>query len=209
METEQIRRIVEALLFVADKPLETDRIREVLGPEVDAARIRRALEELARECEDRRRGLRVVEVAGGFQMVTEPEAAPYVSKLTLRVRTLRLSRPALETLAIIAYRQPLTRAEIEQIRGVDVSGVLETLSKLDLIRVAGRKEVVGRPILYGTTRQFLDHFGLKDLDHLPSLEELHGRLEGLPETAALEAAEEEAARRVSAPPPADPPEEKK
>ena len=113
-------------------------------------------------------------MAEGFQLITNPEFASYVTQLTHRVRTVRLSKAALETLAIIAYRQPLTRVEMEQIRGVDGSGVLDTLLKLDLIRIVGRKDAIGRPLIYGTTRQFLDHFGIKSLENLPSLEELRG-----------------------------------
>lgn len=167
-----IKRILEALLFVSEKPLLIDQAREVLGPEAEPAGIRRLLLELGQEYARGQRGLRLVEVAEGFQMVTDPALAPHVARLTRKVRTVRLTRPSLETLAIIAYRQPATRVEIEQIRGVDVDGVLETLLKLNMIRVTGRKEVVGRPLLYGTTREFLDHFGLRSLDGLPSLEEL-------------------------------------
>ena len=166
------KRILEALLFVSEKPLLIEQVREVLGPEVEPAEVRRLLIELGREWEPGGRGLRVVEVAEGFQMVTDPALAAHVARLNRKIRTVRLTKPSLETLAIVAYRQPATRVEIEQIRGVDVGGVLETLLKLNMIRVTGRKEVVGRPILYGTTREFLEHFGLKSLDGLPSLEEL-------------------------------------
>ncbi|MBI3323417.1 MAG: SMC-Scp complex subunit ScpB [Candidatus Omnitrophica bacterium] len=172
MDETLIKRILEALLFVSEKPLLIDQAREVLGPEAQPPEVRRLLLELGRECEQGGRGLRIVEVAEGFQMVTDPALAPHVARLTRKVRTVRLTRPSLETLAIVAYRQPATRVEIEQIRGVDVGGVLETLLKLSMIRVISRREVVGRPLLYGTTREFLDHFGLKSLDGLPSLEEL-------------------------------------
>ncbi|MBI3318781.1 MAG: SMC-Scp complex subunit ScpB, partial [Candidatus Omnitrophica bacterium] len=126
------------------------------------------------------RGLLILEVAEGFQLVTDPDLSPFVLRLTRRVRAVRLSKPSLETLAIVAYRQPVTRIEIEQVRGVDCAGVLETLLKLNLVRVVGRKETVGRPLLYGTTREFMDHFGLKSLSDLPSLEELKG-LSGEPQ----------------------------
>lgn len=168
------KRILEALLFVSEKPLLAAQAQEVLGASFEVSQIRQLLTELSQEYAEGRRGLRILEVAEGFQLVTDPELAPFVSKLNRRVKTVRLTRPSLETLAVIAYRQPATRAEIEQIRGVDVSGVLETLLKLNFIRVSGRKEAVGRPILYSTTREFMEHFGLKSLEDLPSLEDLKG-----------------------------------
>ena len=174
MNDSEIKRILEAFLLVSDKPLLIDQVREVLGPESEAAGIRRCFAALAAEYVEQARGLRVVEVAEGFQLVTDPDLASFVTKLTRRVRLVRLTKPSLETLAIIAYRQPITRIEMEQVRGVDCGGVAETLLKLTFIRVVGRKETVGRPILYGTTREFLDHFGLKSLQDLPSLEELKG-----------------------------------
>lgn len=172
----QAKRILEALLLISEKPLELPQAQEVLGAEMETARVRQLLTEMIQEYVSNQRGLRIVEVANGFQLVTDPELAPYVQKLNRRVRSVRLSRPALESLAIVAYRQPITRIEIERVRGVDVAGVLETLLKISFIRVMGRKDVVGRPILYGTTKEFLEHFGLKQLDDLPSLEELKGSL---------------------------------
>lgn len=188
METE-LKRILEALLFVSDRPLLIEQVREVLGPEAEPAALRRCFQELALEYEQSQRGLRIVEVAEGFQTVTDPALASTVGKLNRRVRTIRLTKPSLETLAIIAYRQPVTRVEIEQIRGVDVDGVLETLFKLAMIRITGRKEVVGRPLLYGTSREFMEHFGLKDLEDLPSLEELQGVPSELREVAGIAATE--------------------
>ena len=172
MDSQQVKPVLEALLFVSEKPLMIEQAREVLGAETEPAEVRRLLLELGKDFERDGRGLRIVEVAEGFQMVTDPALVAHISRLNRKIRTVRLTKPSLETLAIIAYRQPATRVEIEQIRGVDVGGVLETLLKLNMIRVTGRKEVVGRPILYGTTREFLEHFGLRDLDGLPSLEEL-------------------------------------
>ena len=172
MDEMNAKRILEALLLVTDKPLLIEQAREVLGADVDPADVRRLLNKLAQQCAQENRGIRIQEVAEGFEYITDPELAPYVLKLTRRVRSVRLTKPSLETLAIIAYRQPLTRVEIEQIRGVDVSGVLDTLLRVNLIQVTGRKEAVGRPLFYGTTREFLDHFGLKNLDGLPTLEEL-------------------------------------
>ena len=185
----EIKRILEALLLVSEKSLLAGQAHEVLGPDVQAADIRRLFLELAGEYEQAGRGLRIVEVAEGFQMVTDPALAPHVAKLTRRVRTIRLTKPSLETLAIIAYRQPLTRIEIEQIRGVDAGGVLDTLLRLNLIRITGRKEAVGRPLLYGTTREFLDHFGLRSLEDLPSKEELQGVPAELKEVAGISATE--------------------
>jgi segregation and condensation protein B len=170
----ETKRILEALLLVSEKPLLIDQAREVLGPGHEPPEIRRLLLSLSSQYAQENRGVRILEVAEGFQLVTDPALAPFVSKLTAKIRTVRLTRPSLETLAIIAYRQPLTRVEIEQIRGVDATGVLETLLKVGFIRVVGRKEAVGRPILYGTTREFMEHFGLRSLKDLPSLEELKG-----------------------------------
>lgn len=168
----EAKRILEALLLVCDKLLLMDQASEVLG--CSPADARRLLTELAADYDQAQRGIRITEVAEGFQLVTDPDLYSSVTQLTRRVRAVRLTKPSLETLAIIAYRQPLTRVEIEQVRGVDASGVLDTLLKLTLIHIVGRKEAVGRPLLYGTTRDFLDHFGLKNLEDLPSLEELKG-----------------------------------
>lgn len=170
----QAKRVLEALLLVSEKPLLIEQAREALGGSTDAAAIRRLLAELAEEYRRRNQGIRIAEVAEGFQFVTDPELFPHVARLTRRIRSVRLSRPSLETLAIIAYRQPITRIEIEQVRGVDSAGVLDTLLRSNLIRVQGRKETVGRPLLYGTTREFLEHFGLKNLEDMPSLEEIKG-----------------------------------
>ena len=185
----EIKRILEALLLVSEKSLLVTQAHEVLGAGVQASDIRRLFLELAAEYEQAGRGLQIVEVAEGFQMVTDPVLAAYVARLTRRVRTIRLTKPSLETLAIIAYRQPLTRIEIEQIRGVDAGGVLDTLLRFELIRITGRKEAVGRPLVYGTTREFLDHFGLRSLDDLPSKEELQGVPSELKEVAGIAATE--------------------
>ncbi len=189
MDDPQIKRVLEAFLLVSEKSLLVDQVREALGPEVQPANIRRLLLEIVQEYEQAQRGIRIVEVAEGFQMVTDPALASFVARLTRRVRTIRLTKPSMETLAIIAYRQPITRLEIEQVRGVDVDGVLETLLRLSLIRITGRKEAVGRPLLYGTTREFLDHFGLRNLEDLPSLEDLQGVPAELKEVAGISATE--------------------
>lgn len=185
----ETKRILEALLLVAVEPLRVEQVRDLLGAEAEPAVLRKLFQELAEEYAQAQRGVRIVEIADGFQMVTDPGLASYVGKLHRRIRTVRLTKPSLETLAIIAYRQPTTRVEIEQIRGVEVDGVLETLLKLSMIRIAGRKEVAGRPLLYSTTREFLEHFGLKNLDELPSLEELQGVPAELREVAGIAATE--------------------
>jgi segregation and condensation protein B len=170
MEREDLKSIVESLLFVADGPLTLQRLNEV----VDGAtreEIRAILDELQRELDTQRRGVRLIEVAGGFQLRTPKVNADWVKKL-LGGRPARMSRATLETLAIIAYRQPITKAEIEAIRGVDVDGVINTLLERGLIRAVARKDVPGRPFLYGTTPEFLQVFNLKDLSHLPTLKEM-------------------------------------
>jgi segregation and condensation protein B len=170
MEREELRSIVESLLFVAEGPLTIQRLGEVLeGVEKDE--VRAAMEEIGADLENNRRGVRLVEVAGGYQLRTAKVNADWVKKL-LGGRPARMGRATLETLAIIAYRQPITRAEIEAIRGVDVDGVINTLLDRSLIRAVARKDVPGRPFLYGTTPEFLQLFNLKDLTHLPTLKEM-------------------------------------
>lgn len=190
MEREDIKSILESLLFVADGPLSLQRIAEVLEG-VEKAEIRSALDELQAELEATRRGVRLVEVAGGFQMRTAKVNADWLKKF-LGGRPARMSRPTLETLAIIAYRQPITKAEIEAIRGVDVDGVINTLLDRNLIRAVARKDVPGRPFLYGTTPVFLQLFNLKDLTHLPTLKEMEEITlpEAPGEDVALESEEE-------------------
>jgi segregation and condensation protein B len=162
--------VVEALLFVAEEPLPLVKLQEVLGDE-DPAATEATIRELAQSLEEAGRGLMVQEVAGGFRLTTRPEAHDWIQRLQ-EIRPTRLSRAALETLAIIAYKQPITRAEIEAIRGVAADGVLRTLLERGLIRLLGRKAEAGRPILYGTSNTFLEHFGFKALGDLPSLREI-------------------------------------
>lgn len=159
---------VEALLFASETPLELERIQEVL--DVDREEALAVVSTLQAQYEAPGRGLAIVEVAGGYRMCTRPELAPWLLKLRRAQARARLSRAALETLAIIAYRQPIARPEIEQLRGVSAEGVLAHLLERRLIRVVGRKETPGRPLLYGTTREFLLHFGLRDLSELPPFE---------------------------------------
>jgi segregation and condensation protein B len=162
--------VLESLLFAAGAPVPMARLIEALeGP--GRAEIVQALDTLAASYEREGRGLRLVHVAGGYQLRTPPEHGPWVRRL-LRERPPRLSRPMLETLAIVAYRQPCTRVEIEAVRGVDADAVLATLTDRKLVRILGRKEAPGRPILYGTTKDFLEVFGLPDLTALPPLRDV-------------------------------------
>ena len=161
--------VVEALLFASDTPLEAERIREVLElGDVDEARA--LVDELRARYDREDRALAVVEVGGGYRMVTRPQIAPWLMRLAKTRTKARLSRPALETLAIIAYRQPVSRPEVDAVRGVNSEGVLDSLLDRRLVRVAGRKEAPGRPFLYETTREFLVAFGLRDLNDLPKVE---------------------------------------
>jgi segregation and condensation protein B len=167
---DRLAAIVESLLFAASGPVPVARLVQALDGH-DRREVAAALRRLGEQYEGQGRGLRVVEVAGGFQIRTAPEHGPWVRRL-LGGKPPRLSRPMLETLAIIAYRQPCTRPEIEAIRGVDVDAVIATLLERRMIRIVGRKEAPGRPILYGTTAEFLEVFGLPDLDALPTLRDL-------------------------------------
>jgi segregation and condensation protein B len=170
MEIEALKSIVESLLFVAEGPLTLQRLAEVIDG-ADKKEIALALEQVKTDLETNRRGVRVFEVAGGFQLRTPKENADWVKKY-LGGRPARMGRATLETLAIIAYRQPVTKAEVEAIRGVDVDGVVNTLVERNLIRAVGRKDVPGRPFLFGTTAEFLQLFNLKDLSELPTLKEM-------------------------------------
>jgi len=161
--------VVEALLFASDTPVEAERIREVLDLE-SAAVARELVEELRGRLDAQGRALQVMEVGGGFRLVTRPEVAPWLVKLARSRTRSRLSRPSLETLAIIGYRQPVSRPEVDAIRGVNSEAVLDNLLERRLIRIAGRKESAGRPFLYETTREFLVAFGMRDLGDLPKVE---------------------------------------
>jgi len=175
MEFSRLKAAVEALLYVSDEPLSVKRIKETVGDEAEAAEIREAMLSIVADFDSEGRGVKIVELAGGYQIVTRPEFALYVKKLQ-KIRPPKLSAQALETLAIIAYRQPIIRAEIEAIRGVNADGVIKTLLERRLIKIAGRQDVPGRPIMFSTTAEFLRYFGLKDLSSLPSLRELEREL---------------------------------
>ena len=165
------KAVIEALLFASDAPLTPEKIREVVG-DVGEAEIREAIESLRTDYRAGARAFDIFELEGGFQVLSRPEFASWVERLFVERRKARLSRPALETLAIIAYKQPIVKAEIEMIRGVSTDGVIRTLLERNLITITGRAEGVGRPLLYGTTREFLNYFGLNDLTDLPKIEEL-------------------------------------
>ena len=227
----ELKFILEAILFSAQKPLNLKELREVFAAAVEHAEgdetvrglkkvketeLAVALEQLAREQEEAKRSYRLACVAGAWQFVTEPEYAPWLKALVgHKPRPPRLSQPALETLAIIAYRQPITRAEIEQVRGVSVDGVMQTLVERGLVEQVGRAEVVGRPMTYGTTVVFLEYFGLRSLDDLPAADELRrvvvekperlvtaepGLATVPPEQLALPSGEQPAAGETLAPP---------
>jgi segregation and condensation protein B len=183
-----LKFILESILFSAQKPLSVKEIRDVLGnaaeqddadatvkglKKIKEADVTAALEQLAQEHEDAKRSYRLACVAGSWQFVTQPEFSPWLKALVgVKARPPRLSQPAPETLAIIAYRQPITRAEVEQIRGVNVDGTMQTLTERGLVEAIGRAEVVGRPMTYGTSALFLEYFGLRALEDLPAADEL-------------------------------------
>ena len=170
-DLEDIKATLEALLFVSHDPLTVEKFASVLDG-VPKATLKTTMQTLQLEYDRGGRGLQITEVAGGFVMVTRAEQSDAVKRLSKVKPSSKLSRSALESLAIIGYKQPITRSEIEKIRGVETSGVLRTLLDQKLIRIVGRQEVPGRPILYGTSKQFLQRFGLRDLRDLPPLKEL-------------------------------------
>ncbi len=166
----ELQAILEALLFVASEPLPLKRLVAIMG-NVAKVEVEEALHNLGQALDQEGRGVRLTVVAGGYRLVTKQDYAPWIKRLDKAKAAAKLSRSALESLAIIAYKQPLVRSEIEEIRGVETSGVLRTLLERKLVRIVGRKEIPGRPIMYGTTKFFLEHFGLGDLSQLPPLRE--------------------------------------
>jgi segregation and condensation protein B len=171
MENNELKYVIEALLFASERPLTADQIKQAFEEDLSAEDVSSSLEALKTEYESQQRGFRLFEIAGGYQLVTDPRFAPYLKKFYQEREKKRLSQASLETLSVIAYRQPVTRADIEFIRGVNVDGALKTLLEKGLVKIVGRKEVPGRPMLYGTTKEFLDHFGLKSVKELPALSE--------------------------------------
>ena len=167
---EEMKAIFEALVFASEIPLSVDRIGELL-PGTEKSEIKKFLEELIQEYEERKGGIDLQAVAGGYQFRTRADFSQWVKKLRMG-KPAGLTPAALETLAVVAYRQPVVKADIDRFRGVDVSGSLKGLLEKKLVRVVGRKDVPGKPILYGTTKKFLEVFNLKDLAELPTLREL-------------------------------------
>jgi segregation and condensation protein B len=166
----QLKHIVECLIFASDTPLRVEKIKAVLEDK-STKEIKALIEELIQDYQNLDRGIFIREVANGFQFCTKPEYAHLVQKLR-KTKPYNLTQPTMETLAIIAYRQPVTKAEIELVRGVDCGGVLRTLLEKKLIAIKGKKEVIGKPFLYATTTRFLEVFGLENLSSLPSIEEI-------------------------------------
>lgn len=166
----QAKAVIEALIFASSEPIGVSQLCELTG--LTKPTVQQILADLSEEYQKEHRGLQLIEVAHGYQICTHPFCAPYVEKLQRNPRSTGLSQAALETLAIIGYKQPITRAEIEVLRGVRVDSALNTLLEKDLIREVGRKDAPGRPILYGTTRAFLKYFGLRELSDLPGIDQL-------------------------------------
>lgn len=176
MTVDNRRAVVEALLFASSKPLSIDNLFE--ASEIDKEELKEILAALQEEYSSDSRGFSLEEVANGFQLRSDPRFSTQIGRLFAARSRRRITRSGLESLSIIAYRQPVTKAEVEHIRGVDSGAVLKTLLSLTMIRILGRKEAPGRPILYGTTREFLEYFGLRDIESLPTLEEVTELLAG-------------------------------
>ncbi|HEV2175502.1 MAG TPA: SMC-Scp complex subunit ScpB [Nitrospira sp.] len=170
LQGRELVAVLEALLFVSAEPLSLARLATAIGG-VSKSEVEQALNLFSQQLAQDGRGIQLVKLAGGYRLMTKPDYAPWLKRLDKAKAVQKLSRSALESLAIIAYKQPLVRAEIEEIRGVETSGVLRTLLERKLVRIVGRKEVPGRPIMYGTTKFFLEHFGLHDIAQLPPLRE--------------------------------------
>jgi segregation and condensation protein B len=169
VEREEVKAIIENVLLAADQPVSEAQFKNLFGDEVEKASLKSVLEELVDEYA--LRNLQILQVAEGYQLCTLHDYSDWVRKFLKFDKTTKLSQPSLDTLAIIAYKQPLTKAEVEEIRGVDSSGVVRTLLEKKVISPGGRKKVPGRPIMYRTTRKFLEYFGLRDLSDLPTLED--------------------------------------
>jgi len=176
MQRDELKSIIENVLLAADQPVQIGELEKIFLDEADKKDLRSILQELKEEYQSR--NLQILEVADGYQLCTRHEFNDWIRKFLKLDRSSRLSQPSLDTLSIIAYKQPLTRQEVDEIRGVDSSGVIKTLLEKKVIGPAGRKKVPGRPIMYRTTQKFLEYFGLKDLSDLPTLEDLKEELEG-------------------------------
>jgi len=174
MELSEAKSIIEAVIFASSEPVSVDQLARLI--ELDQETVDRLVRELQQEYDTMRRSFQIVEVANGFQICTRDEYASWIRNFYTTEISSRLSVSALEALAIIAYRQPVTRAEIEEIRGVNSDSVLHTLLERNMIKVIGRKRAPGKPMIYGTTTEFLLHFGLRDLSELPSIDEIESML---------------------------------
>jgi segregation and condensation protein B len=170
LEDQQLKSAIEALLFVAGNPLSEDRLKGIFE-EATKEQIEAQLQAIKQECDERNAGITLAEVAGGYQFATRPENAVWIRKFKAVKVSAKLSRPALETLAIVAYKQPITRTEVEAVRGVNIGGIMRNLMERRLVKIVGKKDVPGKPLLYGTSAEFLQYFGLKDLSSLPTLKE--------------------------------------
>lgn len=171
MEDQELKAAIEALLFVSGNPLPLDRLKSIFETDAGPDRVEEQVRSLQREYVERGSGLMLSEVAGGFQLATRPEHFGWVRRFKAVKVSSKLSKPALETLAIAAYKQPITRIEVEAIRGVNIGGIMRNLMERRLVKIVGKKDVPGKPMLYGTTLEFLQYFGLKDLSALPTLKE--------------------------------------
>jgi len=189
------KQILEAVLFASDQPVGLSTLVDVLDDR-DAAEVEALLRELGDEYDTTGRGVTLAEIAGGYQILSRKECSPWVERMLRTRRKVRLSKAALEALAIVAYRQPITKVEIDSIRGVDSAGVLHTLLERNLVTIKGRSKGVGRPLLYASTPEFLSYMGLRDLDELPELKELAPVLEER-ERAAMADAEEASPEEVA------------
>lgn len=169
MEDVQKKSVLETLLFVAGEPVTAGSLAK--ATELQETEIRRLMEDLMREYRDRSSGIVIAEIADGYQMVTNPDLAVWIKRFKNINQSNKLSQPALETLAIIAYKQPVTKLEVDQLRGVNSDGAVKSLVDKRFIKIVGKKETPGRPFLYGTTKEFLQYFGLKNLSELPPIDE--------------------------------------
>lgn len=176
VDAAQAKRIIEALLFASSKPMTPNEIRRVLKS-FTAKDIEGLIGELSAEYVSGGRSFEIVGIAGGYEIATKKEFAPWIFKVEMQKKAKQVTQSALETLAILAYKQPITRAEIEELRGVDASGVVNTLMERGFIKIVGKKEVPGRPFMYGTTEKFLEHFGLKSIEDMPNIQEIKNIVE--------------------------------
>jgi len=171
LEDHQLKSAIEALLFVSGNPLTLDRLKGIFEAEATPEQLEEQVRALQQEYTGRGAGIMLSEVAGGYQLATRPEHFSWIRKFKAVKVSSRLSKPALETLAIVAYKQPITRTEVEAVRGVNIGGIMRNLMERRLVKIVGKKDVPGKPMMYGTTLDFLQYFGLKDLSALPTLKE--------------------------------------